>query len=80
MLAHMRAALDMADLTTELDATVQVVALVRNCLLHAGGRVDQRLAAAEPRYAVDDRLELTFESTAPTVKALRDLACAVDQQ
>ncbi len=80
VLAHMRSALDMPGLPTHLDQTVQTVALVRNCLLHAGGRADQRLAAADSRYTSGDRVEVTRESASQMVKALRDLAYAVDQQ
>jgi hypothetical protein len=76
----MRAALDMPSLTPRFDASVHTVALVRNCLLHAGGRVDQRLAAADPRYTVGDRIDMTRGTASVMAKALRDLACAVDQQ
>ena len=80
VLAHMRSALDMPGLPTHLDATVKTVALVRNCLLHADGRADQRLAAADLRYTIGDRVEVTRETASQMVKALRALAYAVDQQ
>jgi hypothetical protein len=79
LLAHMRSALDMPGLTTRLDGTVQTAALVRNCLLHAAGRVDQRLAAAEPHYSVGELIELDRDTASRMAKALRDLAYAVDQ-
>jgi hypothetical protein len=79
VLTHMRTALDMPGLTTHFDASVQTVALVRNCLLHAGGKVDERLAAADPRYMVGERLALGPEDAARMAKVLRDLAYAIDQ-
>jgi hypothetical protein len=80
LLTHMRTALDMPGLTPQFDASVQTVALVRNCLLHAGGKVDERLAAADPRYTVGELLALAPEDAARMAKALRDLAYAIDQQ
>ena len=79
VLAHMRSSLDMARLTTQFDEAVQIVALVRNCLLHAGGRADARLAAANQIFVAGQRIELTRETVSRMAKPLRDLACAVDQ-
>lgn len=80
LLAHMRTALDMPSLTTRFDAPVQAVALVRNSLLHGGGKVDHRLAAADPRYTLGERLALGTGDAARMAEALRDLAYAIDQQ
>ena len=80
VLAHMRAFLDMQALTSLYDTQVQIVALVRNCLLHGGGRVDQRLAAADPVYTVGQSVSLSKQDVSRTTKSLRDLAYAIDQQ
>ncbi len=81
LLAHMRAALDMPSLTRR--ASMRLSRLSRlsgTACSTSGGRVDQRLAAADPRYTVGDRIDMTRETASVMAKALRDLACAVDQQ
>ena len=80
LLSHMRTDLDMKGLSTRFDAPVQTAALVRNCLLHAGGKVDERLAAADLRYTLGERLALDAGIAARMAKVLRDLAHAIDRQ
>ena len=81
LLAHFRIALDMPGRTTRFDTPIQTVALVRNCLLHTGGKVDQRLAKLQdPRYTLGERLALDAGDAARMAKALRDLAYAIDQE
>lgn len=79
LLSALRSELGIATLPTSFDHATQVLALVRNCLLHAGGVVDERLAAADPHYVLGKRIIIDDDACSAAMKVLRDISLALDQ-
>jgi hypothetical protein len=66
-------------LPADYDQAIQTLALVRNCLLHAGGIVDQRLAAVDPSLVRGARLQISDGDLSAPMKVIRDVSIAVDR-
>ncbi len=79
LLQQLRADLRMTALTTEFDLATQKIALLRNCLLHNGGIVDQKLATADPAFSVGNRLKITNDDLSASMRTLRGLVLAIDR-
>jgi hypothetical protein len=79
LLARLRGDLEMTTLTAEYDQAAQTLAFVRNCLMHAGGVVDRRLADADAAYVIGERLQVTDADLSASMKTLRDLTLAIDR-
>ncbi len=79
ILQEMREQFGFQSLTKEYDAHLTYLALVRNCLLHNLGRVDDKLAASQPAHKENDRLSITINEVDNAVRTLRKFAYQIDR-
>jgi hypothetical protein len=79
LIQKMRERLGFSTLTGKYDDSVNYLALVRNCLMHTGGRVDAKLARAKPCLRENEKLSLAMADVDNAVSILRKFAYEVDK-
>jgi hypothetical protein len=79
VLRKMREKLGFRSLTDIHDKPLAGLSLLRNCLLHNGGRVDSKLAELEPTRKHSDKILLAMEDVDHAVNVLRTAGHAIDQ-
>jgi hypothetical protein len=79
LLQKMRDKLGFRNLTDEYDDRVNRLGLVRNCLMHNAGRVDDKLSRARPDLHRNEKLVLTIADVGDAVGVLRKFAYEIDR-
>lgn len=75
----MRDKLGFRSLTEEYDEEACRWALVRNCLLHKHGKVDRKLAQADPALKENEKILLAVQDMEMAISTLRKLSYEIDK-
>ena len=79
LIETMREKLGFRALTNKHDDSANQLALVRNCLVHNGRRVDAKLAKANPILVENEELSLSMSDVDDAVTTLRKFAYEIDK-
>lgn len=75
----MRERLGFRGLADTYDDLINYLALVRNCLMHNGGRVDAKLAQVKENLHENDKLSIAMADVDSAVNVLRKFAYEIDK-
>jgi len=79
ILESLRARLGLRGLTTEFDSAIEILSMIRNCLIHNGGKVDSKLASLDSSQSVGQPIDIRTASLANTIHICRKLCAAIDK-
>jgi hypothetical protein len=78
ILVRLRERLGLHQFQASFDGALINLSLIRNCLMHNGGRVDSKLAATDPGISIGTKIAVGTDHVHQAIETFRRAAVAID--
>jgi hypothetical protein len=78
ILDRLRGRLGFSDLTRKYDKEIMILSLMRNCLIHNGGKADSKLVDVDPSLSFGQSIDVQSHDIFSAIDIFRKLAVSVD--